>query len=215
MPPLTGCSIAIAGTFTISQAQLQSKISDLGGTVSRSVTKDTTCLVATPDAVSNRQNKVEVALKHAIPIVSMSWLLSCETTATKEDFSPHDIVPNIANSNGAAQTPVPSQGALGKRTAESPSAESPSVPAHTDDKQPSPRKKQKTAKSKQEDNVGDTSVSKTSEIVVPLDEGCPLPAYQVLIDDDGAIFDASLNQSNASANNNKFYRIQVRICQII
>lgn len=51
--------------------------------------------------------------------------------------------------------------------------------------------------------------SKSKDPQIPLDEGCPLTTFVVYIDDSGTIFDASLNQTNASNNNNKFYRIQV------
>ncbi|KAH8675432.1 poly polymerase catalytic domain-containing protein [Xylariales sp. PMI_506] len=44
---------------------------------------------------------------------------------------------------------------------------------------------------------------------IPLDEGCPLAQYEVYIDDSGVIYDASLNQTNAGNNNNKFYMIQL------
>lgn len=50
---------------------------------------------------------------------------------------------------------------------------------------------------------------KSKDPQVPLDEGCPLTTFVVYIDDKGVIWDASLNQTNASNNNNKFYRIQV------
>lgn len=48
-------------------------------------------------------------------------------------------------------------------------------------------------------------------IKVPVDEFIPgdLVGYEVYIDDDGVIYDASLNQTNAGHNNNKFYRIQL------
>lgn len=52
--------------------------------------------------------------------------------------------------------------------------------------------------------------SKTKkEPVIPVDEYCPLVNYKVYIDSTGLPLDASLNQTNASNNNNKFYRIQV------
>lgn len=52
---------------------------------------------------------------------------------------------------------------------------------------------------------------KKKAIVIPLDQTCPLLSYQVYVDEDGLAFDASLNQTNASNNNNKFYRVQVSI----
>lgn len=44
-----------------------------------------------------------------------------------------------------------------------------------------------------------------------LDEGAPAN-FNVYIDADLTIWDASLNQTNASNNNNKFYRLQVSGC---
>ncbi|OLN89070.1 Poly [ADP-ribose] polymerase 2 [Colletotrichum chlorophyti] len=44
--------------------------------------------------------------------------------------------------------------------------------------------------------------------VIPLDEGCKIQG-NVYIAPDGVIYDASLNQTNATNNNNKFYRIQL------
>jgi hypothetical protein len=57
--------------------------------------------------------------------------------------------------------------------------------------------------------VGDGQNAKSKKIAISVDEYCPLSSYQVYIDDDGTIWDASLNQTVASANNNKFYKVQV------
>ncbi|KAK4547868.1 hypothetical protein LTR36_010587 [Oleoguttula mirabilis] len=60
------------------------------------------------------------------------------------------------------------------------------------------------------DKVADAQVATTSKLQVPVDEGCPLATYRVYIDPaSNIIYDASLNQTNASNNNNKFYRIQL------
>jgi poly [ADP-ribose] polymerase len=58
-------------------------------------------------------------------------------------------------------------------------------------------------------DCGLTNIAKSKDINIPIDENCPLIGYTVYIDDDGLIYDASLNQTNASNNNNKFYRLQV------
>jgi poly [ADP-ribose] polymerase len=57
--------------------------------------------------------------------------------------------------------------------------------------------------------VGDGQNAKSKQIAISVDEYCTLPSYQVYIDDDGTIWDASLNQTNSSNNNNKFYKVQV------
>lgn len=65
-------------------------------------------------------------------------------------------------------------------------------------------------KSKANPTVGKGQVAKSTDIQIPLDEGCPYATSTVYIDPDGVIYDAALNQTNSTANNNKFYRIQVR-----
>jgi poly [ADP-ribose] polymerase len=67
----------------------------------------------------------------------------------------------------------------------------------------------KSKKAKAGRAVGKRQVAKDKNIVIPLDEGCPYVRCKVYIDDSGIIYDASLNQTNVSHNNNKFYRIQV------
>lgn len=59
--------------------------------------------------------------------------------------------------------------------------------------------------------VAEAQFAKSSQqLSIPVDEGCYLAAYRVYVDPgDGIIYDASLNQTNASNNNNKFYRVQV------
>ncbi|KAK3356497.1 poly-ribose polymerase-like protein [Lasiosphaeria hispida] len=67
------------------------------------------------------------------------------------------------------------------------------------------------AKLKPEPVMGEGQVAKRRDIQIPLDEGCPFASSIVYIAPDGVIFDASLNQTNASNNNNKFYRIQLLV----
>ncbi|TDZ38846.1 Poly [ADP-ribose] polymerase 2 [Colletotrichum trifolii] len=67
----------------------------------------------------------------------------------------------------------------------------------------------KKAASKQDKApVADGQLAKSSNLFVPLDEGCKIQGT-VYIAPDGMIYDASLNQTNATNNNNKFYRVQV------
>jgi poly [ADP-ribose] polymerase len=96
---------------------------------------------------------------------------------------------------------APSQANGSKKRAASPDAS----PVATQDA--SQAKKPKIVESAK---VGDGQNAKSKQIAISVDEFCPLASYQVYIDDDGTIWDASLNQTNASANNNKFYKVQVR-----
>ncbi|KAL8306443.1 hypothetical protein RB597_003037 [Gaeumannomyces tritici] len=72
----------------------------------------------------------------------------------------------------------------------------------------------KSAKVKKEDKAdkapaADGQIARSKNLQVPLDEACTMVGYAVYIDDQGHIWDASLNQTNASNNNNKFYRVQI------
>jgi len=59
-------------------------------------------------------------------------------------------------------------------------------------------------------DVDDAQVATSSTVRVPVDEEFTLPAYHVYVDPvSKVIYDASLNQTNAGDNANKFYRIQV------
>jgi len=59
-------------------------------------------------------------------------------------------------------------------------------------------------------DVDDAQVATSSTVRVPVDEESGLSAYRVYVDPvSKVIYDASLNQTNAGDNANKFYRIQV------
>ena len=68
----------------------------------------------------------------------------------------------------------------------------------------------KKPKIKENAKVGDGKNANSKQIAIEVDEYCPLASWSVYIGDDGTIYDASLNQTNSSANNNKFYKVQVR-----
>ncbi|KAI4287708.1 MAG: hypothetical protein L6R35_003033 [Caloplaca aegaea] len=63
-------------------------------------------------------------------------------------------------------------------------------------------------KAKQQKQDGQKAISR--DIDVPVDEGYDDRGnVKVYVDDDGIIYDASLNQTNIGGNNNKFYRLQL------
>ncbi|KAK0263671.1 hypothetical protein LTS09_002022 [Friedmanniomyces endolithicus] len=85
---------------------------------------------------------------------------------------------------------MPPKGSKGKRKATSPPTTS--------------------ASTKQSKQSGQDTVSKKPEVNVPLDEGFSAAAgSKVFVDEDGTIFDASMNQSQVAKNNNKFCRLQL------
>lgn len=195
--PLHGSTIAIAGTFSVSQASVKQRIENLGAKVATTVQQDTDCLIATQADYDKQSTKVKAAIAKNVPIVSIDWLDECESSNSKVNTMKHLVLSANASagqsqSNGAAKT-----GTKSKRAA------SPDPPATA------PKKQKKEAHDPVA-KVGDGQNAKSSTIVIPLDEYCPLSNYNVHVGDDGTIYDAALNQTNASANNNKFYKIQVR-----
>jgi poly [ADP-ribose] polymerase len=105
-------------------------------------------------------------------------------------------------SSSAAPAAAPSQTNGSKKRAASPDAS----PAPT--QSASQTKKPKIAENAQ---VGDGQNAKSKQIAISVDECCPLASYQVYIDNDGTIWDAALNQTQAGLNANKFYKIQVSV----
>ncbi len=108
----------------------------------------------------------------------------------------------LSSSNTSASAPAQKPGKGSKKRAASPDASPVATQDETESKKPKIDEKPK---------VGDGQNAKSKKIAIEVDEYCPLGGnYAVYIDsDDGTIWDASLNQTNASENNNKFYKVQV------
>lgn len=206
-PPLEGHSVATSGRFPgTTQTALQERIKQLGGAVASKITDDTTILIATDKEFELQSAKVTSATANNIPIVSIDWLADTESSNVKADENKYLLGSQAASVAAPAPAPGPaipaSAASNGKKRAISPRA-SPAL----DQSAPETKKRKKLDENVK---VGDGQNAKSAKIVVPIDEYCPSANYEVYIDKDGLIWDASLNQTNASANNNKFYKIQVR-----
>ncbi|KAF1364362.1 PARP-domain-containing protein [Lizonia empirigonia] len=205
--PLDGCSIATSGRFPgTTQSALQSRISDLGGIISKKVTADTSVLIATDKDFEAKSTKVAAAIANDIPIVSIDWLEETESSNTKADETQYSFVSSSATASSPAAPVAASAAVNGKKRAASPSA------SHASSQTASQSKKRKTLEEKAKDEkvkVGDGQNAKSKKFAVSVDEYCTLPTYEVYIENDGLVWDAALNQTNASANNNKFYKIQL------
>ncbi|KAI1288897.1 poly polymerase catalytic domain-containing protein [Xylaria venustula] len=210
-PPLSGLSIAISGTIPgRTQASVEKDfITSLGGTLAKSVVASTTHLVTTEADYLKPSAKVKSAQANGIPIVSFDWLEDCLTNnnLVKEElyaFTPQPP-PQTNGADDSAQ-----QKSSRKRPA------SQTAPNDNSDNLPlQPKKKGKAENDdeskERETKVAEGQIAKSLDVKIPIDEGAhrELVNYEVYIDDDGVIYDASLNQTNASNNNNKFYRLQL------
>lgn len=200
--PLDGCTIATSGRFAgTTQSALQTRITDLGGNFASKVTSDTNVLVATEKDFETKSTKVATAIANGIRIVTIDWLDETESSNTKADETQYLL--------GSPQSSAaPAAVSHGKKRAASGSGS----PAPSQDASQSKKRKTQLEKAKDSNvKVGDGQNAKSKNIHVTVDECCPDSHYEVYIDDDGLIWDASLNQTNASANNNKFYKVQVSI----
>lgn len=203
--PLDSCSIAISGTFpNRTQAAIERDfITVLGGSLAKSITASTTHLVTTEADYNKPSNKVKAARSYDVPIVTFEWLedsLNKMSRMSEDSYSFEPPQSQPSQTNGSR-----------KRTA----TQEPAGDSDNDDEtQSQAKKKSKTSKVKaqaQEAQVADGQIAKSLDVRIPVDEGVErqFTSHEVYIDDEGVIYDASLNQTNATNNNNKFYRVQI------
>lgn len=209
--PLEGCTIAMSGTIPgRTQASVEKDfIVPLGATLAKSVTAATTHLVTTEADYNKPSAKVKTAKSNDVPIVSFQWLEDCLDQTAR-------VAENSYSFAARAVTPSPSPVASNSRKRTS-AQKAANDDDDDDDVQPKPQKKSKpVANEPQEEKpkearVAEGQIAKSLDVRIPVDEGSSqeLTNYEVYISEDGLIYDASLNQTNASNNNNKFYRLQL------
>lgn len=205
---MSGCTVAVSGTFPgVSQAAIAERISKLGGNFVNSITQNCTHLIATSTECQKHTAKVKAALNNPnISVVNLSWVEASEADNARAPEDDHLVTSGSASAAPASPKAAPD----GKASAAPASA--PQQPigqskrsAWPDNLAGVPTKKQKTlplAKAK-------TKAGPSAARPIPQDEGVNSPSHRVYIGPDGTIYDASLNQTNSSNNDNKFYRIQV------
>ncbi|KAJ5338000.1 hypothetical protein N7452_004728 [Penicillium brevicompactum] len=188
--------IAVSGTFpNLRQADVRGLVEQNGATFSTSVTEECTHLVTTQVDVDKQSTKYKKA--HSLPncqIVSLSWLL--ESVQAKKPLPES----NFAFGNGStSQADTKSQNG-------------------NDDTEVKPKTKKRSAsKDEAPESIKKSKNSQkatTKCLNIPIDEGFNMRSGTfrqptVFIDDAGLIWDATLNQTVASDNANKFYRIQL------
>ena len=190
-------------------------ITPLGAELAKSVTSTTTHLVTSEADYNKPSAKVKSAKTHGVSIVNFQWLQDCldqNARVAEDDYSFEQ--PTLATPSVSPPPPAkPSR----KRTAAQSTAK--------DDEESKPKPQKKKSKSvvasppveeekpkeEKEAKVAEGQIAKSFDVKIPLDEGAnrELSNYEVYINDEGLIYDASLNQTNATNNNNKFYRLQL------
>ncbi|KLT38345.1 PARP-domain-containing protein [Cutaneotrichosporon oleaginosum] len=203
----------------------------LGAKVSNNVTKTVTHLIANTADIQSGSPKITAAKKNNVHILDERWVEACEEEGDLVDEAKYVALAASVNgaANGTANGHSGANGAANgkKRAAESDDEEDvkpakrgkKAAPASAKPAPPSPSKAAGAITSTKLQDTADKVASKgdldgqkakkTKGFNVPVDEYCHLVNYKVYIDDDGMIYDANLNQTNAGNNNNKFYRVQI------
>lgn len=209
---LHGCRITFAAN-TVSANNLRGQslatvkglINDHGGEYVSQV-EVCTHLVADQAQYSKGLKKIEQAkLFDIIRIVSFDWLheaLNSDTAVAEDSY----ILTSSLVRDATVVGHVMSNGAVDTINQKLGSAENiqSKKRSHANRSGASPEPEAKKLKA----DTAATNIVRNVAKPIPLDEGLCSP-YQVFVRDDSTVFDATLNQSNAGANNNKFYRIQL------
>jgi len=186
-----------ANIFT---ADVKELIKGCGGTYATKISEDVTHLVATPSQFSKNGAKVKDAIKQpSIKIVDFEWLNKSLSSNSRIDEDGYLLDPAQEEAGSGSDTLVTASTSNKKRQRgdDEDDEDDVDLPAPTD------LKKSKVMQK-------DGQKAKSRSVNIPVDEHCPSGnKYKVYIDDDGMIFDATLNQTNSGKNNNKFYRMQV------
>lgn len=229
--PLIGCNIALSGTFSAgSHGVIQAQLAGLGADLAGSIADSTTHLVTVQRDYDKPSVKVKAALEKNVQIINYDWVKECVASNSKvpeKNYLFTSLLVDVpSQSNGLlkrepsadisadenVKPPTKKQKSsndsktVGKVDVKAKTAGKADVKVKTQTKLKAEVKSETEAKS---GRITDGQVAKSLDVKIPLDDGCNL-SYDVYIHDDGIIYDASLNQANATANNNKFYRVQVR-----
>ncbi|OTA54354.1 PARP-domain-containing protein [Hypoxylon sp. EC38] len=200
--PLAGCVIAVSGPI---QGLNQNDIAyiyvrPLGATLVKKITSKSppTHVITNQSNYNKPTGKVKYAQEKNIPIVSLKWLQDSLQLSDRMDENGYTF-----DDSKPARLPVKR-----KATHEPPD----------DDDADDVAKKSKYSKTESQEQEAespksvDGQIARSLDLRVPLDRGAEYQkdnGYEVYIDDDGVIYDASLNQANSTNNHNKFYRLQV------
>ncbi|KFY13658.1 hypothetical protein V492_03110 [Pseudogymnoascus sp. VKM F-4246] len=229
--PLSGCDVSLSGTFSVgSHGVVEAQLSGLGSELSGPISDDTTHLVTTQRDYDRLSVKVKAALEKNLHIVNYKWVRECVATNSKApetDYLFTSVLADVPSQSNGVLKREPSLDTSGDENAKPQTKKQKSSNGSTttgkadvkvktagkaDVKVEAQTKLKVEVKSETDSKSGritDGQIAKSADVNIPLDEGCNL-SYDVYIHDDGIIYDAALNQANATANNNKFYRIQIQ-----
>ncbi|ETI23630.1 hypothetical protein G647_05432 [Cladophialophora carrionii CBS 160.54] len=193
-----------------SVAQLKIDISNCGGSYTTKPS-DCTHLIASQAQFDKKIDRIKQAEKHPhTSIVSYEWLVDSLASSNPVSVDayllgdPEDSSSNDADPLKINQSQPPRKASAAKKASKRTRQQD---DEEEDNLQPAKKSRQSDRTKAPAATAAPTA---KSDIKVPVDQQVPSASdYTVYIDDDGVIYDATLNKSDAGANNNKFYRVQV------
>ncbi|KFG79917.1 poly polymerase 2 ADP-ribosyltransferase 2 [Metarhizium anisopliae] len=234
--PLQAHRLAFSGKFPgFSHRDLNTLFTSLGASVTPSVNGRNTHLVCDEKDFLKKAPKVRDAEAAGVSLVKPEWVAEVAKLRTNVDPSNY-LWPEEQHDQGDHETPgdCSADGRSKKRPIAVAKPNSSERDAGADDGHVAKKPRGKAAQVKDEaeeereevvdqgDSVKEETIEtklkelskgqflKKKDMVIPVDERCPLQAYAVYIEPrSGMIYDASLNQSSTSNNHNKFYRLQI------
>ncbi|KAK3360411.1 poly-ribose polymerase-like protein [Lasiosphaeria hispida] len=211
---LANCIIAFSGKFPgLTHAILKKQAEGLGAKVSSTVSNATTHLIATKSDYLTTSSKVSKAKDLGIPIIALQWLTNTAAKQAREPEAKYafasmgDEEEDEEDEKDEEDEEDEEDGEDGEDNAQQSTSRKRSH-AEMEDAETKGNAAKK-AGAATETSARAKPKPKRKEVHVPLDEHCPFANCTVLIGSAGMVYDAALNQTNASANNNKFYRIQL------
>lgn len=185
----------------LNAADVKELIKGCGGAFATKISDDVTHLVATPAQFSKNGAKVKDATNYpSIKIADFEWLNKSLASKSKISVDGYLLDPAQEDAGNRSDTLVAASTTSRKRQR---ADDEDDVDVDVDLPAPTDLKKSKVMQK-------DGQKAKSRSVNIPVDEHCPSKSkYNVYIDDDGMIFDATLNQTNSGNNNNKFYRMQL------
>ncbi|KAI2472146.1 PARP-domain-containing protein [Annulohypoxylon bovei var. microspora] len=211
--PLTGCIISMSGSLPGRRTQAaveRDYINTLGASLSKEVTPQTTHLVSGEAYYRNNYPKVRQAKTCGIPIVTFHWLEDSRKSMTRMDEEEYLFEPSSTTGNSQKAQEVVNKNDNANNDHDNDDN------GDNDDMQTHAKRGRSTEDEaeKRKVHIGEAQIAKSRNAAIPLDEGAQveLPGYEVYIDEDGVIFDASLNLASNTNNMNKFYRLQLLRC---
>ncbi|MCJ1433535.1 hypothetical protein MMC27_002898 [Xylographa pallens] len=235
MAALQGCVIALSGTFPgRTHSELGKAIKEMGGGHAGRVGSGVTHLVVLEKEGWGEGAKVKQAAEYPdIKLVNLDWLLeSIETQSkvdehsylmTKSDFTGTKSHSPMTKSDSTVTKSGSTVQKSNSTVTKSDSAAAKSDITTTTKNKDNGKKRTRDERIKEEHadeaetaalpaakKQKDSQKAKSKSLNIPVDEGCSLAGtHRVYVDKSGTIFDASLNQTNAGNNANKFYRVQL------